>query len=154
MAEIRLAKIEDLGRLKQLFRDTILRTGKLHYSEAQLKAWSNRADRDQRWLDLINSQYTLLIEEKEELLGFASLKGADYFDFLYVAHSQQGKGYAKALYQAILAEAKKRGATQIYSDVSYMARPFFLAQGFTLLKSNENKLEGEILINFKVVKEL
>ncbi len=98
--------------------------------------------------------YTILLEVENEVMGFASLRGEDYFDFLYVSQDQQGKGYAKQLYIAILAEAKKRGATKIYSDVSYMAKPFFLAQGFSILKENENKLGAEMLINFRVEKEL
>ena len=151
---IRKANIKDLGKLKQLFRDSILKSGKEHYSQAQLKVWSDRADVSSRWLGLIKEQYTILLEAENEVMGFASLRGEDYFDFLYVSQDQQGKGYAKQLYRAILAEAKKRGATKIYSDVSYMAKPFFLAQGFAVLKENENQLGEEILINFRVEKVL
>tara|TARA_R110000868_G_scaffold46362_3_gene153191 strand:+ start:525 stop:965 length:441 start_codon:yes stop_codon:yes gene_type:complete len=146
--------MKDLGKLKQLFRDSILKSGLDHYTEAQLKAWSDRANVSSRWLGLIKEQYTILLEAENEVMGFASLRGEDYFDFLYVSQDQQGKGYAKQLYIAILAEAKKRGATKIYSDVSYMAKPFFLAQGFSILKENENKLGAEMLINFRVEKEL
>lgn len=151
---IRKANIEDLGKLQQLFRDSILKSGQDYYTPAQLKVWSDRANVSSRWLALIKEQFTLLLEVENEVLGFASLRGEDYFDFLYVSQHQQGKGYAKRLYMSILAEAKKRGATKLYSDVSYMAKPFFLAQGFSVLKENENPLGEEILINFRVEKVL
>ena len=95
-----------------------------------------------------------MLESENDIIAFASLKDNDYFDFLYVAKSQQGKGYAKQLYEAILAEAEKKGTTKLYSDVSYMARPFFEARGFIVLHKNENKLGAESLINFRVEKEI
>lgn len=146
--------MKDLGKLKQLFRDSILKSGLEHYSQAQLKVWSDRADVSSRGLALIKEQFAILLEVENEVMGLASLRGEDYFDFLYISQHQQGKGYAKQLYKAILAEAKKCGATKIYSDVSYMAKPFFIAQGFSILQENENKLGAEMLINFRVEKVL
>ncbi len=152
--EIRRAKTKDLGKLQELFRDSILESGPGHYSNAQLLEWSNRADNPPRWKSLIEEQFTLLIAVEKQIVAFASLKDQDYFDFLYVAKSQQGKGYAQQLYLRILAEAKRRGASKLYSDVSFMAKPFFLARGFKLLHENENKLGQETLINFRVAREI
>jgi putative acetyltransferase len=151
---IRKAQLKDLGELKKLFRDSILKSGLPHYSPGQLKAWSEGSEDASRWEGLINDQFTLLIEENNQLLGFASLRGKDYFDFLYAVYNQQGKGIAKQLYQAIITEAKTRGTTKITSDVSFMARPFFESRGFKVIKINENKLYGETLINFKVERSI
>jgi putative acetyltransferase len=151
---IRKAQLKDLGELKKLFRDSILKSGLPHYSPGQLKAWSEGSEDASRWEGLINDQFTLLIEENNQLLGFAYLRGKDYFDFLYVVYNQQGKGIAKQLYQAIITEAKTRGTTKITSDVSFMARPFFESRGFKVIKINENKLYGETLINFKVERSI
>jgi putative acetyltransferase len=151
---IRKAQLKDLGELKKLFRDSILKSGLPHYSPGQLKAWSEGSEDASRWEGLINDQFTLLIEENNQLLGFASLRGKDYFDFLYAVYNQQGKGIAKQLYQAIITEAKTRGTTKITSDVSFMARPFFESRGFKVIKINENKLDGETLINFKVERSI
>lgn len=149
---IRRAQLKDLGELTRLFRDSILKSGTQHYSATELKVWSERSQNVGRWEGLITDQFTLIIENNKRVLGFASLRGKDYFDFLYVDYDHQGKGIAKQLYQAIIAEAKSRGAALIQSDVSFMARPFFEAQGFRVIKTNENKLDGETLINFRVEK--
>jgi putative acetyltransferase len=151
---IRKAQLTDLGELTKLFRDSILKSGIPHYSAEQLNAWSERSQDASRWEGLINDQFTLLIENANEILGFASLRGKDYFDFLYVTYDQQGKGLAKQLYQAIIAEAKIRGASKVSSDVSFMARPFFEARGFKVIKTNENIVDGETLINFRVEKSI
>jgi len=152
--KIRRVRIEDLGKLQQLFRDSILKSGREHYTEAQLQEWSRRSDNEARWTSLIQEQFTILLESENQIIAFASLKDSDYFDFLYVNNDEQGKGYAKQLYMAILAEAKKCGATKLFSDVSYMARPFFEARGFNVLHENENKLGMETLVNFRVEKEI
>ena len=115
---IRRAQLKDLGELTKLFRDSILKSGLPHYSSDQLKVWSERSQDLSRWEGLINDQFTLLLEDSNEILGFASLRGKDYFDFLYVNYDQQGKGLAKQLYQAIIDESKRHGATQILSDLS------------------------------------
>jgi putative acetyltransferase len=84
---IRKAQLKDLGELKKLFRDSILKSGLPHYSPGQLKAWSEGSEDVSRWEGLINDQFTLLIEENNQLLGFASLRGKDYFDFLYAVYN-------------------------------------------------------------------
>ena len=151
---LRTATPADLPEMKALYRSTIMEVCSADYDDAQRKVWSSSAEKAGRWSDMISSQYVLLAIADGQISGFASLKNGSYLDFMYVHKDFQRRGIADLLLTTIENEAVKQGASEITSDVSKTARPFFERKGYIVLKEQENLRDGIILVNYKMNKRL
>ncbi|MEM6262898.1 MAG: GNAT family N-acetyltransferase [Bacteroidota bacterium] len=154
MPRIVMATPEDLPKILDLFRESVIQSGVEHYTSAQLAAWSSSADNLPRWQQKVQEDQFLLALEGTQLQGFASLKSPDYLDLMYVAPTSQRLGVASSLLAAIEDRAKKHGITVLKSDVSRVARPFFEHKGFCIVKAQQVERKGEWLENFRMEKTL
>lgn len=89
---IRLARTDDLRAIQSLFVETTKSTCKKDYGDAQIKSWISSAKNHARWEEKLHKQYFLLAELDNEIIGFASLEGANYLDFMYVSKDHLRKG--------------------------------------------------------------
>lgn len=148
--KIRLATAEDAQELIALAQFSIRTLCANDYTKHQLGVWTTRLNRPKRFTTAIEEQYFIVAEENDTLLGFASLLHGSYLDFIYVSPTHTRRGIAGKLYQNILSKAVEIGATKITSDVSKTARPFFEKQGFKVVARQENEIENEVLVNYKM----
>jgi len=151
---IRQAKISDLAEMQKMFVDTISTICKNDYSQEQIRVWTSSIKNTQRWTDKLTTQYFLVAEFDNKIVGYASLENNDYFDFLYVHKDYQRQGIADQLYTEIVKEAVKRKSFILYSDVSKTARPFFENKGFQTLAEQTNIIQGVEITNYKMTKKL
>jgi putative acetyltransferase len=89
-----------------------------------------------------------------KIVGFASLDNGDYIDLLYVHKDYLRQGLAYKLYTAIEEEVKRQGQTELTSDVSKTARPFFEKVGFVVIKEQTVVRKNVKMTNFKMIKKL
>ena len=87
-------------------------------------------------------------------MGFSSIKEGYYIDHLYVGAAHQQQGVASKLLAHTEAEIINNKASKIASDVSITALAFFKAKGYNVLKQNQIKHKGAVLINYDVTKTL
>lgn len=151
---IRLAKKEDLAEMQELFAETISAVCAKDYDAAQIKAWISSVENTGRWLDKMTRQHFLIAEITERIVGYASLEAGNYFDFLYVHKDFQKQGIAQSLLQKIEVEAKNHGAITIDSDVSITAKPFFEKNGYMVIRTNTNILNGVKIVNYRMAKHI
>lgn len=151
---IRRSKLSDLAEMQKLFVDTISTICKDDYSPEQIKVWTSSVENTQRWTDKLNSQYFLIAELHNKIVGYASLENNDYLDFLYVHKDFQRKGIADKLYSEIEKEAIRRKATVLTSDVSETARLFFEKKGFKTISPQTNIIMNVKIMNYKMTKPL
>lgn len=151
---VRRAKADDLAEMLQLFSDTISTICKNDYSSEQIKAWTSSVEDFQTWTDKLMSQYFIVAELDNKLVGFASLENGDYIDFLYVHKDYQRQGIANKLYLEIEKEAINRRAIILSSNVSKTARPFFEQKKFIINEEQVNIRQGVEIINYKMTKRL
>lgn len=151
---IRRASTSDLPALQTLFVETIRNTCKEDYNEEQIECWASSVKNRNRWEEKLTRQYFLVAESDDEILGFASLEDGNTLDFMYVSKDHLRKGVATKLYEYIEMEARKQGAAFLESDASITAKPFFQNLGFSVLKENQNLIDGIEIINYKMRKEL
>ena len=71
------------------------------YSEAQQEAWASAADDEEQFGKRLAGELTLIATLQNSPVGFASLKGADHIDMLYVHPSAAGQGVASMLCDAL-----------------------------------------------------
>jgi putative acetyltransferase len=124
------------------------------YSEAQQEAWASAADDEAAFGKKLAGQLTLIATLQNSPIGFASLKGADHIDMLYVHPSVAGQGVASMLYDALEKLAGGRGAKKLTVDASDNASEFFRKRGYVATQRNTVTVNGEWLANTTMQKTL
>jgi len=87
-------------------------------------------------------------------VGFASLRGNNEIDFLYVHPAVARQGAATKLVDALEKLAGARGATTLTTDASDTAREFFNARGYVAQHRNTVLLGDAWLSNTTMTKQL
>jgi putative acetyltransferase len=124
------------------------------YSEAQQEAWASVADDEEQFGKRLASELTLIATLQNSPVGFASLKGADHVDMLYVHPSAVGQGVAAMLCDALEKLAGARGTKSLTVDASDNAEGFFAKRGYVGKQRNTVTVNGEWLANTTMQKTL
>ena len=151
---IRKAGEADIPSVINLFRDTILCVNARDYTPEQTLTWAAAGSNPEKWQQRIQVQYFLVAELEAELAGFASVSPSCYLDMLYVHKNFQRKGIASALWCNLKEFCKQQKISELYSDVSFTARPFFEKQGFEVEGAQKQSLDGVEFTNFRMHKKL
>ena len=145
---------EDAPVLAAIFAASIEGLTGDDYSEAQQEAWLAVADDEAEFGKRLASELTLVATLEGSPVGFASLKGKDHIDLLYVHPTAVGQGVASTLCEALEKLAGSRGATSLTVDASDNAAEFFLKRGYEAKQRNTVSLNGEWLANTTMQKPL
>ena len=97
---------------------------------------------------------TLLAMIDGAVAGFASLKGADEIDMLFVDPEFARQGVGRTLVDALTRLAQARGAKRLTTEASDVAKPLFERQGFAAQKRNLVRIGDEWLANTTMTKTL
>src|SRR5476651_1417815 len=124
------------------------------YSEAQQQAWASAADDEEQFGKRLAGELTLIATLQNSPVGFASLKGADHIDMLYVHPGAAGQGVAAMLCEALEKLAGGRGAKALTVDASDNAEGFFQKRGYVATQRNTVTVNGEWLANTTMQKTL
>ena len=124
------------------------------YSEAQQEAWAAVAEDEEQFGKRLAGQLTLIATLQNSPVGFASLKGSDHIDLLYVHPSAAGHGVASMLCDALEKLAGARGAKNLTVDASDNAAEFFSKRGYVGMQRNTVTVNGEWLANTTMQKTL
>src|ERR1700757_5480550 len=124
------------------------------YSEAQQEAWAAVAEDEEAFGKKLASELTLIATVQNAPVGFASLKGKDHVDMLYVHPGAAGQGVASSLLDALERLAGGRGAKSLTVDASDNAQNFFRKRGYVARQRNSITLNGEWLANTTMQKTL
>ena len=117
------------------------------YSEEQLNAWAPSDLDRELWVNRINRINPFVAEIDGKPVGYADIQQNGYIDHFFVSghHSRQGVG--KALMQVIRSEAKRLNITELTSNVSLTAQPFFERFGFVVVERKKSVIRGVELRN-------
>ena len=124
------------------------------YTEAQQEAWAATAEDEDAFGKKLAGELTLIATLQNSPIGFASLKGADHIDMLYVHPSVAGQGVAAMLIDALEKLAGARGAKSLSVDASDTAIDFFKKRGYVARQRNSVPRHGEWLANTTMQKQL
>lgn len=124
------------------------------YGEAQQEAWASAADDEEQFGKKLAGELTLIATLQNSPVGFASLKGADHIEMLYVHPGAVGQGVGAMLCEALEKLAGARGARILTVDVSDNAQDFFLKRGYVGMQRNTVTIDGEWLANTTMQKTL
>src|SRR6185295_9417257 len=119
----------DAPMLAQIFVAAIQELTGDDYNEAQQTAWATAAEDEDAFGRKLAGELTLIATLQNSPIGFASLKGADHIDMLYVHPSLAGQGVGAMLIDALEKLAGGRGAKALSVDASDNAIDFFRKHG-------------------------
>ena len=144
----------DAPMLAEIFATSIMELTGDDYSEAQQEAWAMVAEDEADFGKRLAGQLTLIATFRNSAVGFASLKGADQIDMLYVHPSAAGQGAGSALCDALEKIAGARGTKSLTVDASDNAVEFFGKRGYVAKQRNSVTVNGEWLANTTMQKTL
>ena len=145
---------EDIPVLAAIFAAAIEELAGDDYSEAQREAWASAADDEDQFGKRLAGQLTLVATLQNSPVGFASLKGADHIDMLYVHPGAAGQGVGSMLSEALEKLAGGRGAKSLTVEASDNATEFFSRRGYVAKQRNTVTVNGEWLANTTMQKTL
>ena len=96
----------DTPILAAIFAASVMELTGDDYGEAQQEAWAMVAEDEEAFGKKLAGQLTLLATLENSPVGFASLKGADHIDMLYVHRSVAGQGPAGSAGSVSCADAR------------------------------------------------
>ena len=126
----------DTRALASIFRDSIEVLAMDDYDDLQLAAWISVADDEQAFGKMLAASLTLVATLAKTPAGFASLKGRDRLDMLYVDPSVARQGIGSQLCDALERLARARGAKKLTGDISDTALPLFEQRGYIAERRN------------------
>ncbi len=145
---------EDTAVLAAIFVASIDELAEEDYSDAQREAWASAAEDEDKFGKRLAGQLTLVATIESSPVGFASLKGKDHLDLLYVHPGFARHGVATSLCDALEKLAGARGATALTVDASDTAEPFFAQRGYTGQQRSTVTVGDEWLANTTMKKSL
>jgi putative acetyltransferase len=145
---------EDTPVLASIFAAAVEQLTGDDYNEAQQQAWASVVDDEEEVGRGLAGQLTLIATLQNSPVGFASLKGADHIDMVYVHPGAAGQGVASMLIEALEKLAGGRGAKSLNVDASDNALEFFSKRGYVANRRNTVTVNGEWLANTTMQKAL
>lgn len=144
----------DAERCQAIFTASIAELAREDYDDEQCDAWIATADDESAFAKRLNDALTLIATVDGAAAGFASLKGLDVVDMIYVDPAFAQKGVGAALLDALSKLATARGAAKLTAEVSDTAKPLFERQGFKAQQRNLVTLGDQWLGNTTMAKVL
>jgi putative acetyltransferase len=145
---------DDVPLLAEIFRESIMELTGEDYSAGQRVAWAAVADDEAAFGERLAGSLTLVATFAGSPVGFASLRGGDQIDMLYVHPAASRQGVATILVDALEKLAAARGAKRLVTDASDTARDFFEKRGFMVQRRNTVPRGREWLGNTTMEKAL
>ena len=144
----------DAKRCAEIFRSSIDELAADDYDADQREAWASAADDEAAFGARLVGMLTLIAVIDGAAAGFATLKGGDVIDMLYVDPEYARQGAGGALVDALTKLASARGAKRLTAEASDAARPLFERLGFRAEKRNLVRVGEEWLANTTMIKSL
>lgn len=144
----------DVRRCAIIFRSSVEELAEEDYSEAQCEAWAAIANDEAAFARSLAGMLTLVATQDGDVVGFASLKGADHIEMVYVDPEFARQGVGGVLLDALEKLARARGATKLTAEVSDTAKPLFDRRRFVGERRNIKQVDEEWLGNTSMSKPL
>lgn len=154
MIQIRQLKNGDEEELWQLKVNTIKNINCKDYDEKQINAWAAAQYNPEKWLKRVQGMNPFIAEIGGQIVAFADIQADGYIDHFFCHHHFQRQAIGTALMQHLLLKGKQRAITQLYSQVSISAKPFFETFGFKVVKQQSITVGEQALTNYLMEKVL
>ena len=152
---LRSLEEKDIPEMQHLFRSTVLNVNLKDYTKEEVADWASCGDDLLHWKELLSQHHFIgAFDGQGKMAGFSSLNKEGYLHSMFVHKDMQGRGVATQLLSEVEKMAKAYGVTEITSEVSLTAKPFFEQKGYKVVKSQKCRANQLELTNFVMCKRL
>jgi putative acetyltransferase len=157
---IRKFQDPDADQIATLFYDTVHAVNARDYTPEQLDAWAPKLSADERKEQVerlklsLRKHISYVADIAGQVVGFADITEDGYLDRMFVHKDHQGQGIASALLRVLECEVMKLGVTEVRTDASITAKPFFERHGYVTVQPQTVIVRGVSMVNFKMMKAL
>lgn len=144
----------DAEALASLFTESIHTLAVHDYDAEQRDAWAPRPPNIGEWRQRLGSLTTVVAQEDATCLGFISYETDGHVDLLYTAPGSARRGVATALLAAATTQLQALGITELFTEASLVAAPFFARQGFEVTEEQNVERRGVRFRRFAMRKRL
>lgn len=131
---IRPMRDDDVDAVAAVFTASVHGLTRLHYTQAQRSAWAPQPPDPAAWRTRLRGVTTLVAEHGATLCGFIAFDSAGHIDLLFTSPHASRRGIASALYREAEHRLAAMGVTELFTEASLAAVPFFARQGFHVVK--------------------
>ena len=150
----RLAIESDLTRLRDIFRQTVLKLAPSLYSSDQVTAWSLSPNNQERFCSFIFAPDTYLLIENDITIGFCGLENNGHIASLYVDADYTRQGYGTKLLIYVLEKGVQQGITRFFTEASFFSYHVFLRCGFELVTMETVNYNNVLFQRYKMEKTI
>ena len=141
----------DEQELWELFYNTVHTINIYDYTQTQVDLWASSNLDTNTVIKKFREINPFVVIKNEKIVGYADIQSDGYIDHFYCHHQFQRQGVGRLLFSMIKEEALKNGISQMYSNVSITAKPFFEAMGFLVEKEQIVEMQNQEFKNFRMV---
>lgn len=151
MLKIRCYDPTDAIGLLDMFQQTIRAINSADYAPTQIDAWASDEIDVNEWRERFTDRFAHVAMLDGRIVGFTDMTTTGHLDRLFVSAKHQRLGIARALLARLRSDASEAGVTQIFTEASITAKPFFEAFGFALVWEQTVMCRGVEFINYQMV---
>jgi putative acetyltransferase len=144
----------DSDSVAWLFTNAVRIGAAEHYDEVQRNAWAPASPDLLYWKRRLDPLTTRIAEIDGSIAGFIAFETSGHIEFLFTAPEHVRKGVASALCAHATAELIASGVSELSTEASLVARPFFERQGFEVIEEECVERRGSLLRRFRMRKAL
>lgn len=151
---VRAFRVGDEAALFGVYYSAIHEIARRDYNQQQLNAWAP-ANMDMGvWRERLRKIKPFVVEVDGEIAAYADVQPSGYIDHFFVAGSHAGSGIGRVLMNRIHQQATHLSLTELSSDVSRTAQPFFAHFGFEVVEQRRPVVRGVTVPNALMRKSL
>jgi putative acetyltransferase len=145
-------KSTDLESILSLFHATVHAVNINDYSQEQIDVWAPTILNKEKWAQSLSERYTYVVEFEGKIVGFGDMTHDGSLEHLYVDKDFQGCGIASLILKSIEQKAQELGISEIITESSITAKPFFEKRGFFVVKEQQKLVRGMMFTNYVMKK--
>jgi putative acetyltransferase len=147
-------KSADLDVILSLFHDTIRSVNIKDYSQEQIDVWAAAILNKDKWAKSLLEHYTYVVEFEDKIVGFGDMTQEGSLEHLYVDKDFQGCSIASLILKAIEQKAHELDLTEIITESSITAKPFFEKRGFMAIREQQKITRGMSFLTYIMKKAI
>lgn len=132
----------DLEAVAAVFTASVHALAVADYSEEQRAAWAPQPADLRYWRERLLSLQTFVAIEGADVAGFISYEQNGHIEFLYTSPSYARRGAASLLYGRVESVLVSTGITELFTEASLVAHPFFERVGFRITEEQNAPFGG------------
>jgi len=147
-------KENHLAELIELFLDVVHSVNAEDYTDKQLDTWAPEQVDIEKWRNRLENNFVVIAKKENKIMGFGELSPEGCIDMLYVHKGYLRQKVGQQLLECLIQKAQNMEFTEVATEASITARPFFENQGFKVTKKQIKRFNNVNFINYKMKKSI